>query len=351
MGAALPTKLAKSADGRSAFYLVDVNQKSDEWLLWRSEGITASDIPIILGLSPYKTRYQLWAEKTGRFNSPDISANPNVKRGNRLEDVARQVAENRYGQILVPSCGEYQHWRPFRASFDGLDENFRPFEFKAPSDAQWEDVKSNGMKSAAYIMYEAQTQAQAVIAEKDEGVLLFYRETDSGPEDMEFPITVSKERNDEIIQAASAFWNLVLTKTPPDKDPERDVFEPDEGDDLFKWMSNADQWRDNHSRMKALKEQLAELEKDQKAVQKAMITMMGPFMQADVGGVKVSLFVKQGTVDYKKFLEDKFPGVNLESELDGYRKSSRKESRFTRSEDELVNMEIPEGLAQRSSYF
>ncbi len=351
MGAALPTKLAKSADGKSAFYLVDVNQKSEEWLDWRSEGITASDIPVILGLSPYKTRYQLWAEKTGRFNSPDISANPNVKRGNRLEDIARQVAEGRHGQLLVPSCGEYQHWRPFRASFDGLDDNFKPFEFKAPSDAQWEDVKANGKKSAAYIMYEAQTQAQAVIAGKDEGVLLFYRETENGPEDMEFPITVTKERKDEIVQAAVAFFNLISTNTPPEKDPERDVFEPAEGDDLFKWKSYADQWRDNNSRIKALKDQLAELDKDQKAVQKTMITMMGPFMQADVGGVKISLFVKQGNVDYKKFLEDKFPGVDLEPELEGYRKSSRKESRFTRSEDELVNLEIPESLAQRSSYF
>ena len=58
---------------------VDLNQRSPEWLQWRSQGITASDIPIILGLSPYKTPWQLWAEKVGRINAPDISNNPNVK--------------------------------------------------------------------------------------------------------------------------------------------------------------------------------------------------------------------------------------------------------------------------------
>tara|TARA_R110001592_G_scaffold221139_2_gene475789 strand:+ start:869 stop:1918 length:1050 start_codon:yes stop_codon:yes gene_type:complete len=344
-------KFVTAANGVSSFYVVDVNQKSDDWLEWRAQGITASDIPIILGLSPYKTPYQLWAEKTGRFNSPDISANPNVKRGNRLEDKARQVAENRTGQLLVPSCGEYRDWRPFRASFDGLDENFKPHEFKAPSDAQWDDVKAKGVNSAAYIMYEAQTQAQAIVANQNEGVLLFYRETDNGPEDMEFPISVSEGQKISILNHAKWFWNLVETNTPPEKDPERDVFEPAEGDDYFKWKTNADIWRDNHSRMKVLKDQLAEIEKDQKAVQKKMIAMMGPFMQADVGGVKISLFVKQGNVDYKAFLEKKFPGEDLESELDSFRKGSRSESRFTRSEDELVNLVIPEQLQSRSSYF
>ncbi|POP51508.1 lambda-exonuclease family protein [Zhongshania marina] len=349
MGA--PAKITTSADGNASFYVVDLNQKSDEWLEWRSEGITASDIPIILGLSPYKTPYQLWAEKTGRFNTADISANPNVKRGNRLEDKARQVSENRAGQLLVPSCGEYRDWRPFRASFDGLDENFKPHEFKAPSDAQWEDVKAKGVNSAAYIMYEAQTQAQAIVAGQNEGILLFYRETENGPEDMEFPISVSEGQKISILNHAKWFWNLVETNTPPEKDPERDVFEPAEGDDYFAWRSYADIWRDNHSRMKALKEQLSELDKDQKAVQKQMITMMGPFMQADVGGVKISLFVKQGNIDYKSFLADKFPGQDFELELENYRKDSRSESRFTKSEDALVNIEIPEQLKGRSSYF
>ena len=53
--------------------VVDLNQRSDEWLNWRSLGVTATDIPVILGLSPYKTVWQLWAEKTGRINPPDLS--------------------------------------------------------------------------------------------------------------------------------------------------------------------------------------------------------------------------------------------------------------------------------------
>ena len=43
--------------------VVDLNQRSDEWLNWRSLGVTATDIPVILGLSPYKTVWQLLKEE------------------------------------------------------------------------------------------------------------------------------------------------------------------------------------------------------------------------------------------------------------------------------------------------
>lgn len=69
--------------------VVDLNQRSEEWLKWRALGITATDIPVILGLSPYKTPWQLWAEKIGRINPPDLSGNPNIQRGVALEDKAR----------------------------------------------------------------------------------------------------------------------------------------------------------------------------------------------------------------------------------------------------------------------
>lgn len=86
--------------------LVNQNQGSASWLQWRNAGVTASDMPIIMGLSPYKTVFQLWLEKTGRANPPDLSGNPHVQRGHALEDVARQVAEDHLGEIILPACGE-----------------------------------------------------------------------------------------------------------------------------------------------------------------------------------------------------------------------------------------------------
>lgn len=52
-----------------------------------------SDAAVIAGLSPWKTAYQLWLEKTGREQSPDLSDNERVYWGTVLEEiVAREYA-------------------------------------------------------------------------------------------------------------------------------------------------------------------------------------------------------------------------------------------------------------------
>lgn len=314
--------------------IIDLNQRTAEWREWRSKGITASDIPIILGFSPYKTPWQLWAEKVGRINAPDISNNPNVKRGVRLEDEARQLAEGRYGEVLLPLCGECARWDVLRASFDGLDSAMQPYEFKAPSDSVWDDIAKNGVESSTYRLYEAQVHAQCAVAGKSTGRLIFYKE---GGQDLVFPVNLTPERENEILEAAKKFWEHVVTNSPPVPDPERDWYIPESGDHQFKWDAYADAWRSQNHRIQALKDELKALEKEQNGIQKAMITLMGSFKQADLGGVKVTRFVTRGSIDYGDYLKDKFPDKDLTYELELYRKASRESSRFSRSEDELIN--------------
>jgi len=333
----------------SKMKIVDINQRSDEWKVWRYQGVTATDVSIILGLSPYKTPWQLWAEKVGRINSPDISNNPNVKRGVRLEDEARQQTEGRVGEILLPLCGECARWDVLRASFDGLDSAMKPYEFKAPADSVWEDLLKNGIESTTYKLYESQVHAQCVVAGSSTGTLIFYKE---GGQYQEFNISLSPERENEILEASKLFWEHVTTNTPPVPDPERDWFIPESGEQQFKWDAYSDAWRTQQHRIEALKEELKGLEKVQKANQSAMIALMGPFMQADIGGVKVTRFMKKGSIDYGKYLSTKFPNIDLDDELESYRKDSREESRFSKSEDELVNADVGEVVTTvKAAYF
>lgn len=53
-----------------------------------------SDAPIICGVSPYCTPYQLWEYKTRRAIEPDISEKPSVKAGNMLEGAVRDWLAN-----------------------------------------------------------------------------------------------------------------------------------------------------------------------------------------------------------------------------------------------------------------
>jgi putative phage-type endonuclease len=60
----------------------------------RSTGIGGSDAAAALGISPWKSRYQLWREKRGLDLQPEISHKPVVEWGTLLEDtVAAKFAE------------------------------------------------------------------------------------------------------------------------------------------------------------------------------------------------------------------------------------------------------------------
>src|SRR5215469_16384066 len=47
--------------------LVDVEPGSAEWLEVRRSGVTATDIPVILGLSPWDSPFALWHRKAGNL--------------------------------------------------------------------------------------------------------------------------------------------------------------------------------------------------------------------------------------------------------------------------------------------
>jgi len=180
--------------------------------------------------------------------------------------------------------------------------------------------------------------------------LMFFKENDADGEEQTFDVELSQEKADEILSKAKWFWGLVESETPPPADPEKDWFIPDDGDARFRWEAQSDAWRINHQRIKSLKDQMKALEESQKSIQKEMITLMGPFMQADFGGVKISRFTKKGSVDYSAFMADWFPKLDAHV-LDEYRKASRDESRFTMSEDELVNTDVNDVITNVQSGF
>lgn len=312
---------------------IDLEQRSAAWRHWRAQGISASDIPVILGLSPYKTRWQLWAEKTGRLSAPDISHNPHVKRGIALEDQARQLAEQRYGDMLLPVCGEYAQWRILRASFDGLDKHSQPYEFKAPGETVWQELEKQGRAAGTYKLYEAQVHAQCLVAGASTGRLIFY--TADG-QDLDFQVQLSTQKKQHILEAAKCFWHHIKTQTPPALDPARDGYFPESAAQRAQWQINADVWRGQYLEIQKLKDQLKALEKVQTWTQQALIKQMGAFMQADIGGVKVARFTKKGNVDYAAYLKATFGNQDLSKTLEGYRKASREEARFSLSSDDAV---------------
>lgn len=64
----------------------------DEWLELRRTGIGGSDAGAIMGVSPYKGAFSVWADKMGKL--PPLEDNEAMRQGRDLEDyVARRFAE------------------------------------------------------------------------------------------------------------------------------------------------------------------------------------------------------------------------------------------------------------------
>ena len=66
-----------------------------EWIGLRKLGVGGSDVAPLLGLSPWKSEYELWCEKSGLIEPEDISDKPAVLWGTLLESVIR----DRFSQL------------------------------------------------------------------------------------------------------------------------------------------------------------------------------------------------------------------------------------------------------------
>lgn len=66
-----------------------------EWLDWRRQGITATDVVKIAGLSRYGGPYSVWLDKRGEL--PDLGDNPKLSFGRYWEAAANRALEDQTG--------------------------------------------------------------------------------------------------------------------------------------------------------------------------------------------------------------------------------------------------------------
>ena len=75
----------------------------------RQSYIGGSDIAAVLGKSRWKTKYELWAEKTGKLQQKDLSQIEAVELGTDLEDFVAQKFSQKTGYKVRRAPKVYQH--------------------------------------------------------------------------------------------------------------------------------------------------------------------------------------------------------------------------------------------------
>ena len=95
-------------------------ENREEWLSLRNQDVTSTDVSALFGLSPYKTRLELWHEKSLVPGLKDeFEETVRMKWGNRLQDsIARGVAEDMGWDVRKRNVYTRIPERQLGASFD-----------------------------------------------------------------------------------------------------------------------------------------------------------------------------------------------------------------------------------------
>ena len=168
--------------------IIDLAQNSPEWLEFRRDKIGASDAPVIMGVSPFKTPYQLYLDKVENMHQPQNSA---MKRGHDLEAEARQAFEAMYETLymdkitVVPYVVQSDIYEWMIASLDGLDMGKGVMvEIKCPGQKD-HDLAMSGKIPEHYI---PQLQHQLFVTGLNKMFYFSYRKGDSHPVLLEYSL-------------------------------------------------------------------------------------------------------------------------------------------------------------------
>jgi putative phage-type endonuclease len=141
---------------------INLQQCTDEWREYRKSKICASDAPIIMGMSPWRTREQLLQEKIGQIESQPI--NSAMQRGMILEPKARSVAEDMLGTLFLPEVLESIEYPWMCASYDGICiDNKLILEIKCTNKKNHEMAKNGKIPD----YYYPQVQHQIAVCDID----------------------------------------------------------------------------------------------------------------------------------------------------------------------------------------
>lgn len=178
----------------------------------RKLGIGGSDMPIIMGLSNYKTPYQLYLEKTGQV-TPVEEENQLQYWGHQLEGIIRnEFATRNKVHVDCPDTITHPFYPYLRANVDGLIQEWNAvLEVKCSSSfmsAQWGEDGSDVIP----MPYLVQVAHYCAVTNSD---CAYIAVLIGGNDYREFKYTRDLELENHVIEAAKTFWECVQSKTPP----------------------------------------------------------------------------------------------------------------------------------------
>lgn len=275
-------------------------QNTPEWHAFRRKRIGASDAPVIMRISPWKTPYQLWIEKTSGIES---SATPQQKRGLELEEAARQAFEKMTGMIMFPKVVLHPTHDWMMASLDGIDLDGNCIvEIKCPGQADQEIAKQGKIPEK----YFPQLQHQLAVTGLKKAFYFSFDGTNG--------VILEQERDEsfitKMIDLEKEFWKCLVDLNAPSL-CDRDFVQREDDE----WTKISQKWLNIHRQLKSL-------EDEEKTLRGALIQMTEN-KNVTGGGIKLTRSLRKGNVQYHQIPELK------DIDLEKYRKEPSEVWRLT----------------------
>lgn len=285
-----------------------IRMTHEDWLAHRRNSIGGSDAATIVGLNPWSSPYELWADKLDKI--PPKKENEAMKLGHDLEDyVAHRFTEatgkrvRRENSIITNTDIPFAH-----ANVDRLVVGERAgIECKTTSALNAKRYKDSDFPANYYV----QCQHYMMITGYDKWYLAVLV---LGQEFLWFEIKRNEEDIEAMMQAEKDFWEYVEKQEAPPIDGTPacsrtlDALYPD---------SNPDEDIDLTAVSKALErrseicQQIKELEEQKKACENAVKDFMQECEKGSCEGYKVSWKSQERTtLDSKKLAAD-YPEIDM----------------------------------------
>lgn len=195
-----------------------MNTKKDEFMLTMSDLLNrraiigGSDLPIIMGLSSYKTPYQLYLEKKGLIE-PSLEMTPNQYWGSKLESVVRdEFAMRNDIEVTTPAPKFHPLFTFIRGSVDGFIPDWNAvLEIKCSAQFMAKDWGPSG-SDIIPMSYLVQVATYCNITEADKAHIAVLI---GGCDYREFIYNRDDELESVVIDAALSFWDCLQNDEPP----------------------------------------------------------------------------------------------------------------------------------------
>ncbi len=267
----------------------NLQQQTEEWLNFRKNKIGASDAPIIMGVSPWSTPYQLWEEKIGVKKGKIVTAK--MKRGIDNEEAARKRFTEKTGISVSPKVMAHPGYEWMIASLDGIDQEEKNIV----------EIKCAGREDHLLAMngqipdkYYPQLQHQMEVC----GLDMAYYFSFDGKDGIYLECQRNSKYIKKMIEMEQEFFRCMQDFVAPKLTDMDYLIKNDE-----MWSECAKEWLENQK-------QLNNLEKKDKELREKLVLMCDGRNSCGEG-IQVSKVVRKGNIDYS--LIPHLKNVNFDS--------------------------------------